>query len=200
MSSLFNLTPNIMPYNLSLLQDIDVDTINGDEYLPFNGVIQNTHYPLIYNSTTGILSQTAIDQNLNQSSNVSFSSIKSNTLLAPSTILNTVKIGGAGGTASQPLTGYNYIRITTTSTATGAASIGFITGIDLYKGNIGADTGFVYITADSSSSQGVYLNSSGLCRLASINSVVEFFVAAVRCIGWDSNPRTIRSEAKNEVL
>ena len=52
MSSLFNLTPNIIPYNLSLLQDIDVDTINGNQYLPFNGVIGNTNYSLIYNSAT----------------------------------------------------------------------------------------------------------------------------------------------------
>jgi len=180
MSSLFNLTPNIIPYNLSLLQDIEVDTINGDTYQPFNGVVSNTNYPLIYNSTTGILSQTAIDQNLNQSSNVSFSSIKCNTLLAPSTILNTVKIGGSGSTAGQPLTGYNYIRITTTSTSTGGASLAFMTGNDSYRGNIGADTGYIYITSDASSSQGVYLNASGLCRLASINSIIDFFVAGVR--------------------
>ena len=50
MSSLFNLTPNIIPYNLSLLQDIEVDTINGDTYQPFNGVTANTNYPLIYNN------------------------------------------------------------------------------------------------------------------------------------------------------
>ena len=245
MSSLFNLTPNIIPYNLSLLQDIEVDTINGDTYLPFNGVVGNTNYPLIYNNATGILSQIPITQNVDYdsnprfssvncndifndtggdlsinnpygliviggslsvggnisiygvsnkvvlaaentidyslrfplirntvadaplivstatgagyqtldyndqavktTSNVSFSSIKCNTLLAPSTILNTVKIGGSGGTASQPFTGYNYIRITTTSTITGGASIAFMTGNDTYRGNIGADAGYIYI-------------------------------------------------------
>ena len=39
---------------------------------------------------------------------------------------------------------------------------------------------YIYITADASSSQGVYLNSSGLCRLGSINNVVDFFVAGSR--------------------
>ena len=38
----------------------------------------------------------------------------------------------------------------------------------------------IYITADASSSQGVYLNSSGLCRLASINNLVDCFVAGSR--------------------
>ena len=78
MSSLFNLTPNIIPYNLSLLQDIEVDTINGDTYQPFNGVIGNTHYPLIYNNATGILSQTPITQNVDYDSNPRFSSVNCN--------------------------------------------------------------------------------------------------------------------------
>jgi len=78
MSSLFNLTPNIIPYNLSLLQDIEVDTINGDTYQPFNGVSSNTHYPLIYNNGTGILSQTPITQNVDYDSNPRFSSVNCN--------------------------------------------------------------------------------------------------------------------------
>ena len=179
-----NIAGNIQLYNVNTNNKIVLAAENTIDYSFRFPLIRNTvaDAPLIVSTATGAGYQTLDynDQAVKTTSNVSFSSIKCNTLLAPSTILNTVKIGGSGGTASQPLTGYNYIRITTTSTSTGGASIAFMTGNDSYRGNLGADGGYVYITADSSSSQGVYLNSSGLCRLGSINNLVDFFVAAAR--------------------
>ena len=280
MSNFSNLSRQIVPYNITGLQDINVNTINGTT--PFNGVIANTFYPLSFNTSTGILSQTPVDQDLDQaasvrfntvntnslyndtggdltidnpygiisiggslsiggniiiynvitnnkvviaaentidyslrlplirntvasaplivglptisgyqtidyndqaiktSSNVQFNSIKCNLLMAQSAFFNSVKIGGAGGTSGLPLTGYNYVRVTTTSTTSGGGGFAFMTGNDGYRGNVGADGGYIYITADASSGQGIYLAASHVCRLSSSNDVVEFYVGGSR--------------------
>ena len=70
MSNFSNLSRQIVPYNITGLQDINVNTINGTT--PFNGVIANTFYPLSFNTSTGILSQTPVDQDLDQAASVRF--------------------------------------------------------------------------------------------------------------------------------
>jgi hypothetical protein len=77
---------NFIPYSLSGLQNITADTINGQT--PFNGVIANANYPLSYNSTTGILSQTPIGQMVDISSTPTFQRI---------TLTNTPSITTASG-------------------------------------------------------------------------------------------------------
>jgi hypothetical protein len=64
---------NFIPYSLSGLQNINADTINGT--VPFNGVVANTFYPLSYNTTTGILSQTPITQNINIGASPTFEAV-----------------------------------------------------------------------------------------------------------------------------
>jgi len=309
MSNFSNLSRQIVPYNITGLQDINVNTINGSGL--FSGVVANTNYPLIYNSTTGILSQTPITQNVdyngnprftsincnsifndtggdlninnaygiitigttlnvggnvsiynvitnnkvvlaaentidyslrfplirntvadaplivstptisgyqtldyndqavkttsnvnfnsvniptgqtykinnvslnipnqavNTTSDVQFNSVKCGFLSAVSTLLTTVKIGGAGLTPGHPLSGYNYVRVQTTATTSGGGGFAFMTGIDGYRGNIGADGGWIYVTADANSSQGIYFSASGICRMASANSYIDFYV------------------------
>jgi len=68
---------NFIPYSLSGLQNISADTINGQT--PFNGVIANPNYPLSYNSTTGILSQSPIGQSVETSATPTFNGITSQT-------------------------------------------------------------------------------------------------------------------------
>ena len=70
MSNFSNLSRQIVPYNITGLQDINVNTING--ITPFNGVSSSGSYPLSYNSTTGILSQTPIGQSVETSATVNF--------------------------------------------------------------------------------------------------------------------------------
>ena len=101
-------------------------------------------------------------------------------IIAPSTASTSIKIGGAGATLGQPLTGYNYVRVTTTPTTSGGGGFAFMTGSDAYRGNIGADGGFIYVQADASASQGIYFAASGLCRMASAYDVVEFYVGLAR--------------------
>jgi len=55
-----------------------------------------------------------------------------------------------------------------------------MTGIDTYRGNIGADNGWIYVSADANASQGIYFAASGLCRMASAYNVVEFYVGLSR--------------------
>jgi hypothetical protein len=240
MSNFSNLSRQIVPYNITGLQDINVNTINGSGL--FSGVTANTNYPLIYNSTTGILSQTPITQNVdttsdvnfnsvniptgqtykinnvslnipnqavnttsdvnfnsvniasgqtykinnvslnipnqvvNTTSDVQFNSIKCGLLSAVSTSLTTVKIGGAGLTPGHPLNGYNYVRVQTTATTSGGGGFAFMTGIDGYRGNIGADGGWIYVTADANTSQGIYFSASGICRMASAYSYIDFYL------------------------
>ena len=64
---------NFIPYSLSGLQNINADTING--LTPFNGVIANPNYPLSYNTTTGILSQTPIGQSVETTATPSFNRV-----------------------------------------------------------------------------------------------------------------------------
>jgi hypothetical protein len=78
MSNFSNLSRQIVPYNITGLQDINVNTINGSGL--FSGVVANTNYPLIYNSTTGILSQDPITQNVDYNSNPRFTSINCNSI------------------------------------------------------------------------------------------------------------------------
>jgi len=78
MSNFSNLSRQIVPYNITGLQDINVNTINGSGL--FSGVVANTNYPLIYNSTTGILSQDPITQNVDYDSNPRFTSINCNSI------------------------------------------------------------------------------------------------------------------------
>ena len=88
MSNFSNLSRQIVPYNITGLQDINVNTINGT--VPFNGVIANPNYPLSFNTTTGILSQTPITQNINTGASPSFSNLTltGSTLSTTSTSLN----------------------------------------------------------------------------------------------------------------
>ena len=77
MSNFSNLSRQIVPYNITGLQDINVNTINGTT--PFNGVVANTFYPLSFNTTTGILSQTPIGQSVETSATPTFNNINVNT-------------------------------------------------------------------------------------------------------------------------
>jgi hypothetical protein len=67
---------NFIPYSLSGLQNINADTINGQT--PFNGVVANANYPLLYNNTTGILSQSPIGQRLETTSTPTFERVNFN--------------------------------------------------------------------------------------------------------------------------
>jgi hypothetical protein len=120
------------------------------------------------------------NQNVNTTSDVQFNSVRCGFLSAVSTSATTVKIGGAGLNPSHPLNGYNYVRVQTTQTSSGGGGFAFMTGVDGYRGNIGADGGFIYVQADANASQGIYFAASGLCRMASAYSVVEFYVGLAR--------------------
>lgn len=72
---------NFIPYSLSGLQNINADTINGIS--PFTGISSSGSYPLLFDVSTGILSQTPINQNINTTASPTFNKVYTSEIITP---------------------------------------------------------------------------------------------------------------------
>jgi hypothetical protein len=186
MSNFSNLSRQIVPYNITGLQDINVNTINGTT--PFNGVIANTFYPLSFNTTTGILSQTAINQNINSGASPTFEIVYLNNVnqyirnvSGGLTIYSNNSVNVASGNTLNFLGSQIVFTGTGTGTSGGLsfnanANISCGSGLDLILTALGTTDNILFV---SGTTQKFKINSSGIYA-PSLSSVSQTYI-----LGYD---------------
>ena len=177
---------NFIPYSLSGLQNINADTINGTT--PFNGVVANANYPLLYNSTTGILSQTPIGQSVETTSSPTFERVNFNNVnqyirnvSGGLTIYGNNSVTVASGNTLNFLGGQIVFTGTGTGTAGGLmfnanANISCGSGLDLIFTTLGTSDNILFV---SGTTQKFKINSSGIYA-PSLSSVSQTYI-----LGYD---------------
>ena len=180
--SLSTLNNSFTPYSLSGLQNVNVDTINGTS--PFNGVISNTYYPLSYNTSTGILSQSPIGQSVETSASPTFQRVYLNN--ASNYISNnfgalTITSGSTLNINSGNILNFIGSQIVLTGTGTGTsgglsfnanANISCGSGLDLILTTLGTADNILFV---SGTTQKFKINSSGIYA-PSLSSVSQTYV------------------------
>ena len=151
---------NFIPYSLSGLQNVNADTING--ITPFNGVIANTNYPLSFDSSTGILSQTPIGQSVETTANPSFNRINLTGTPAITTTSTTLHIRPAGFTTRFNNDGtHGFVEIECIGTST-SGQVLFYTKEGTLRALMRADTSYFYFFNLASSVGCVYYTIGGV--------------------------------------
>lgn len=180
--SLSTLNNSFIPYSLSGLSNINTDTINGTS--PFNGVISNTFYPLSFNTSTGILSQTPINQNININASPTFERVNFNNVnqyirnvSGGLTIYGNNSITVASGNTLNFLGGQIVFTGTLSGTSGGLmfnanANISCGSGLDLIFTTIDTADNILFV---SGTTQKFKINSSGIYA-PSLSSVSQTYL------------------------
>ena len=180
--SLSTLNNSFIPYSLSGLSNINTDTINGISQ--FNGVVANTFYPLSFNTSTGILSQTPITQNININASPTFERVNFNNVnqyirnvSGGLTIYGNNSLTVASGNTLNFLG--SQIIFTGTGTGTGGglsfnanANISCGSGLDLIFTTIDTADNILFV---SGTTQKFKINSSGIYA-PSLSSVSQTYL------------------------
>ena len=180
--SLSTLNNSFIPYSLSGLSNINTDTINGTS--PFNGVVANTFYPLAFNTSTGILSQTPITQNININASPTFERVNFNNVnqyirnvSGGLTIYGNNSVTVASGNTLNFLGGQIVFTGTLSGTAGGLmfnanANISCGSGLDLIFTTIDTADNILFV---SGTTQKFKINSSGIYA-PSLSSVSQTYL------------------------
>ena len=180
--SLSTLNNSFIPYSLSGLSNINTDTINGTS--PFNGVVANTFYPLSFNTSTGILSQTPITQNININASPTFERVNFNNVnqyirnvSGGLTIYGNNSVTVASGNTLNFLGGQIVFTGTLSGTAGGLmfnanANISCGSGLDLIFTTIDTADNILFV---SGTTQKFKINSSGIYA-PSLSSVSQTYL------------------------
>ena len=151
---------NFIPYSLSGLQNINADTINGTT--PFNGVIANPNYPLSFDTTSGILSQTPIGQSVETSANPSFNSINLTGTPSITTTSGRLNLNPANFTTRFNNDGiHGFVEIECIGTST-SGQVLFYTKEGTLRALMRADTSYFYFFNLASLSGCVYYTKGGV--------------------------------------
>ena len=180
--SLSTLNNSFIPYSLSGLSNINTDTINGTS--PFNGVVANTFYPLAFNTSTGILSQTPITQNININASPTFERVNFNNVnqyirnvSGGLTIYGNNSVTVASGNTLNFLGGQIVFTGTLSGTSGGLmfnanANISCGSGLDLIFTTIDTADNILFV---SGTTQKFKINSSGIYA-PSLSSVSQTYL------------------------
>ena len=180
--SLSTLNNSFIPYSLSGLSNINTDTINGTS--PFNGVVANTFYPLAFNTSTGILSQTPITQNININASTTFERVNFNNVnqyirnvSGGLTIYGNNSVTVASGNTLNFLGGQIVFTGTLSGTSGGLmfnanANISCGSGLDLIFTTIDTADNILFV---SGTTQKFKINSSGIYA-PSLSSVSQTYL------------------------
>jgi len=187
MSNFSNLSRQIVPYNITGLQDINVNTINGTT--PFNGVSSSGSYPLSYDSTTGILSQSPIGQSVETTATPSFNRVNLTGTPAITTTSTTLHIRPASFTTRFNNDGiHGFVEIECAGTTTTGQVLFYLANGTLqalmradtsyfYFYNLNATAGCVYYTKGGVVFYCSYGQSTGTGEIVFKDNNVEVFTA-----------------------